>query len=435
VSRKNLRLVMALGGLAAVLLVSSCSSETPTEQADPVNAATAAAEDEGIRVGREPNAPFLVSANDLGIFSGTTQPTVPNKAYLSPCYPNWAADNPQPGEFSWAQSDSFIGRAEQWGYTDILSVFCSTPQWAGKPVEGEDTSVVGPGGAQAPKNLSDWRSYLEAVVKRYKGRISGYSVWNEPASPQFFTGTPKQLAKMTLVLREVVNKQDSAAYVLSAGLQTHREQYREYLEKYLTELAALDWPVDGISVHLYPPSGGTPQTRVETVEWVQGVLTELEAPADLPIWDTEVNYEVSQPGGEPDGRITGQRAAAWTTVSFLDGWRTGVRRTYWYLWTDAYYGFPGIQMRPGDPSTQAMTTLANWVIGAEFRGCEVADRLVDCSFAKDGDFRIAYSTSGNVEVALDSPAEICPVYGGDCTQSAVSVKVNDTPVRIVPGDG
>ena len=433
-SRKNLRLVMALGGMAAVLLVSSCSSETPTEQADQVNAATAA-EDDGIRVGREPNEPFLISAEDLGIFSGTTQPTIPNKAYVTTCIPRWATDNPEPGKYSWSQTDEFISRAEQWGFTDIFSAFCATPQWAGKPVEGEDTSVVGPGGAQPPKNLSDWRSYLEAFVKRYKGRLSGYSVWNEPASPQFFTGSPKQLAKMTQILSEVVEKQDPEAYVLTAGMQTHTQPYRDYLEDYFAELAKLNWPVDGFSVHLYPPAGGTPENRVERIEWVQQVVDGLGAPADLPIWDTEVNYEVSQPGGEPDGRISGQRAAAWTAVTFLDGWRTGIRRTYWYLWTAEYYGFPGIQMRPGDPATQAMTTLANWVIGAEFRGCEVADRLVDCSFAKDGEFRIAYSTSGNVEVTLDGPAEICPVYGGDCTQGAVSVKVNDTPVRIVPADG
>ena len=433
-SGKSLRLVVALGGLAVVLLLSSCSSDTQAEQAEPVNAATAPAED-GIRVGRAPNAPFVVSANDLGVFSGTTQPTIPNKSYVSTCVPKWATDNPEPGKYSWGQTDEFISRAEQWGFTDILSAFCITPQWAGKPIEGEDRSVVSPGGAAPPKSLKDWRTYLEAVVKRYQGRISGYSVWNEPASPQFFTGSPKQLAEMTQILYQVVEKQDPEAYVLTGGMQTHTQPYRDYLEGYFAELAKLDWPIDGFSVHLYPPAGGTPETRVERIKWVQQVVDGLGAPADLPIWDTEVNYEVSQPGGEPDGRISGQRAAAWTAVSFLDGWRTGIRRTYWYLWTAEYYGFPGIQMRPGDPATQAMTTLANWVIGAEFRGCEVADRLVDCSFAKDGDFRIAYSTSGNVEVTLDGPAEICPVYGGDCTQGAVSVKVNDTPVRIVPGDG
>ena len=51
-------------------------------------------------------------------------------------------------------------------------------------------------------------------------------------------------------------------------------------------------------------------------------------------------------------------------MTFLDGWRTGVRRPYWYLWSADYYSFPGIQMRIGDASTAALNTLGDWVIGA-----------------------------------------------------------------------
>ena len=422
--------VAATGGL----LLSACASESAPIPEDASPQITEATSD-SVRVGRQPNEPFLVTAEDLGIHSYSSQPQVPTKSITINCSPNWAADNPEPGEYTWSQTDEILERAEQWGYTDILMVFCVTPEWAGKPVKGEDPSVVGPGGAQPPKKMSDWRTYVEAAVKRYKGRVTGYSVWNEPSTRQFFTGTPKELAKMTAVLSETVAKVAPDTYVMSGGMQTHQESYRDYLEQYLTQLKALDWPIDGFSVHLYPNSGGTPQSRVERIEWLQQLLADVEAPTDLPIWDTEVNYEVSQPGGEPDGRISGQRAAAWTAVSYLDGWRTGVRRTFWYLWTDAYYGFPGIQMRPGDPSAQALTTLGNWVIGAEFQGCEVTERLVSCSFNKDGDFSIAYATSGTVETSLGQQSEICPVYGGDCTQGAESIKVNETPVRIVPGSG
>jgi hypothetical protein len=424
----------ATGAMAALLAVSACSSQEPVDPTEEV-ITPAAADSMDIKVGREANAPFLVTAEDLGIHSYTTQPEIPAKSIAINCSPNWASDNPKPGEFNWTGTDEIVERAELWGFTNILMVFCVTPEWAGKPVEGDDPSVVGPGGAQPPKKMSDWRTFVEAVVKRYRGRVSGYSVWNEPSTKQFFNGTPKQMAQMTAVLYETVGKISPETYVMSGGIQTHTEAYRGFLEQYLSQLAKLDWPIDGLSVHLYPPAGGTPQTRVERIEWLQQVLADQEMPTDRPIWDTEVNYDVSQPGGEPDGRISGQRAAAWTVASYLDGWRTGVRRTFWYIWSPTYYGFPGIQMRPGDPSTLGLTTFANWVIGAEFRGCEVADRLIDCSFNKDGEFRVAYSTSGNVELTLDGPAEICPVYGGDCTQSATSVRINDTPVRIVQGDG
>ena len=430
---RSSRWIALAAAITCGLVVSACGSDQPEADSPPASGAEAAASNLpiDIKLGREPNVSFAVTGRDLGIHSFSTQPELPTKSIRLNVYPSWAAVNPEPDVFNWADFDAVVAQAEQWGYTNIFYVFGATPEWAGKPVKGEDKAAFGPATAQPPKNLDVWRKYVAAVVDRYKGRLAGYEVWNEPASPQFFTGSPEILTEMTKVAREEIDRIDPGAYLLSAGAQTHTDPYYEYFEKYLAELEAADWPVDGIGVHLYPPGKGTPTTRVETINRVQQSLSTVDAPKDLPIWDTEVNYDLSGSGGEPDGRISGQRAAAWIVQTYLDGWRAGVRETYWYVWTVEYYGFPGIQTRPGDPASLALATFGDWVIGSNFDGCTEEGNLVNCSFSGDSDFTVAYTTGGNAELPLKAPSQACPVYGAECTDVQNSLKVGETPVRIV----
>jgi hypothetical protein len=424
--------VAAVGVLLAGL--AACSKGEPTAPATTDTAAPASAAD--IKVGREPNAEFQVTGNDLGIHSFTTQPTVPTKAIRLNCSPTWGAANPAKGQYDWTQFDASVAQAESWGYTDIMYVFCGTPEWAGVPVQGEDFAAFGPKTAQAPKDLADWDAFVTAVAQRYKGRITGYEVWNEPSSPQFFTGSPEIMGRMTERAYTIIKQADPGAYVVSASTQTHRAEYYDgFFPDYLVALKKANWPIDGFSAHFYPEGAkGGPTDRVNQIHMLQHDVTAAGAPADLPVWDTEVNYSVGVPGGEPKGRIVGNKAAAWTAQTYLDGWRTGVRRTYWYLWTAEYYGFPGIQMRADDPATQALTTLSDWVLGADFTGCDENLQevgLITCHFQKDGKpFDISWSEDKPVKLELSGTKSVCPVFGGKCTDESGAVKVDMMPVRI-----
>lgn len=415
----------AVACCVAPLLVASCSS-TPDPGA--VESGT------DIRVGREANAHFRVTPQDIGIHSFTTQPEVPSGSLRLACFPTWSQTNPADGEYDWTGFDEILARAESWGFQDIVYVFCGTPQWAGKPADAPDQAVFGPGTAQPPADMADYTNFVRAVAERYRGRIDGYEVWNEPSSPQFFTGTPAEMGEMTELLQRTVKEVDPQAYVLSAGFQTHRPDYYDrFVPGYFADLRTRNWPVDGISAHFYPLAEGTPQTRSAQIERLQADLDRYGAPAELPLWDTEINYNVDVPGGAPDGRITGSKAAAWTAQSYLDGWRRGVRRTYWYLWTTDYYGFQGIQMRPGDPATLALQTLGSWVIGSEFQGCTDADNAVDCTFSKDDGtkFRVAWSdTRGDTPIRLSGDTPVCPVDGSACTTQSGELVLDELPVRI-----
>ena len=151
--------------------------------------------------------------------------------------------------------------------------------------------------------MNDFAAYVTAVAERYRGRIDGYEVWNEPSSDQFFTGTPAQMGQMTEIVDSAVSVADPDAYVLSAGFQTHLpDVYDKFIPAYFEDLRTRGWPIDGVSAHFYPVMEGTPETRVEQIEQVQRDMDRFDAPADLALWDTEVNFNVNGSGGAPAGR-------------------------------------------------------------------------------------------------------------------------------------
>jgi hypothetical protein len=239
---------------------------------------------------------------------------------------------------------------------------------------------------------------------------------------------------MTQIVSQAVDALDPSAYVLSAGFQTHLPDiYDSFIPEYFADLKARAWPIDVVSAHFYPVMEGTPATRTEQIEQVGRDMDRYGAPADIALWDTEVNFNVDAPGGAPAGRISGTQAAAWTTQAYLEGWRLGVRRTFWYLWTADYYGFPGIQMRTGDPATRGLQVLGEWVIATNLLGCEASDESRICRFAKsDGtEFIIAWSNArGGTTIPAPEGTTVCPVDGSPCRPLSGDVPLTELPVRI-----
>lgn len=431
--------VLTLGAMALAACGGESSETNPGDEPDPspsVSEPESAADvSPAKRANRGPGRPFNVRLSDLGMHSFTTKPGATSGSIRMNCSPTWRDTNPRKGVYDWERFDFLLERAESWGYEDIVYVFCGTPDWAAGKSSRSDEPVLGGKSTHPPAEMSDWADYVRAVAQRYRGRITGYEVWNEASSPQFYSGSVEEMAQMTKLARKTIRSIDPNAVLLAAGTQTHRSDYYDgFFPDYLAELAKRDWPVDAFSVHAYPPNGSGPSRRVKQLQMVRDDLAEAGAPRSLQLWDTEVNYEQGSGGGKA-GRIKGDKAAAWTAITYLDGWGMGVRRSYWYLWTDKYYGFPGIQMRQGDPSTAALSTLAAWVVGTRFLGCESQNDLESCRFSKKTDgqaepFSIAWTRKGETKIPVEGRTEVCPVTGDQCETEKSRVLVTTVPVRL-----
>lgn len=373
-----------------------------------------------------------ITPQSFGIHSFSSAPQVPAGSIRIPCAPGWRQIQPSRGTFRWAAMDAAIGRAESWGFRDLTFAFCGTPRWAGQWVADPGAEIFGAGSTAAPRRIADWRRFVTAVVRRYAGRIDHYQAWNEMTSAQFFQGSPARLARMTAVLYRVVHRHGRGANVLAASVQTHRRDWFAARGRpYFSALRARGWPVDVVTGHFYPAGRGGPNQRLAQIRGFRAELRRAQTPRRVAIWDTEANYLTSVPGANPAGRVRGARAATYVARTYLDSWRSGVRRGYWYLWADRYQPFPGVQLRANDPATTAYRTLAAWTVGSRLRSCRQRGELVRCRFTGRGSpFLIAFTTSGAARIRVPSTRTHCSVTGAPCRAVRGSVRISTVPARL-----
>ncbi|MCB0917432.1 MAG: hypothetical protein KDC39_02555 [Actinobacteria bacterium] len=432
----------ALGASILLALTAACASEPPpapepestdvnwpTATSVPTRAADSTA-DAAI-----PGKQLSLNVADFGIHAFRQRPQTGAGSIRLACVPTWRDVQGSPGQDYWGGFDEWMNKLAGWGFNDITFVFCGTPEWAAGKASRKETPVLGELSTRPPADMNTWRSFVQDVVSRYGDRIAAYEVWNEPTSPQFFSGSAGELAEMTQVVHDVVKSSDPSAAVVSASAQTHSDAYAPFRVKYFEALAARQWPVDAVAIHGYPAAKETPEDRVRRLQGVNDELAAAGKPEKVQVWDTEVNYDLgsnSVPSKKYEARISGDKASAWTAVSFLDSWALGIQKTYWYLWTDLPYDFTGIQTMKGTEATRTLNTLTEWVAGSDFLGCEDRDGARVCRFDGNGqEYYIAFTRKGTAELATTGGrAEVCPVDGDGCSEVKGAVKVSTLPVRI-----
>ncbi len=427
---------------ATALALAGCSSDSPPPPAPSPQLTTIAPPvptESTTRAVTMEGKPRQIGVADLTIHSFLANPETNSTSFRMNCYPLWRDVEKSKGQYDWSMFDLALNNQKAWGAQVLMYSFCGTPEWAadGSP-DDPSVEVFGPKSSVPPKDLKYFEDYVRAVVKRYKGDISVYETWNEASSPQFWQGTPEQMVEMTKIVQRVVKEEDPQAQTTMASMQTHRKDYfNGFAVPYLQKLAAADWPFDIYNGHFYPFGEAGPAARRKQIDMFRAELAKLNAPPKE-LWDTEVNYYTGVPGGEPNGRITGDRAAAWAVRTYLDGWRKDVGRNYWYFATPTYNAFPGIQTTPGAPATRALSTFNDWVLGTKFNGCEQKPDYVNCSFTKNGEeVFIAWGETAkgddtkNVRASypLSGSAEVCHLPDGDC-ETTKSLTIDEVPVLI-----
>jgi len=278
----------------------------------------------------------------------------------------WGQVEQSKGKYWWNGMDSAISNANSQN-AQILYVLGATPTWAAS--NRNQGSYPNKGAASVPK-MKDWKNWVNAVTKRYGDSIEAYQIWNEANLTDYWAGSPKQMAQMTREAYKIIKRNDPTAKVVSASSTVRLSSaYNRFFPKYLKELRKMNWPVDVISVHTYPESTGTPETRVNYVKQVKNDMRKAKVPASKELWDTEINYGLAGPGKKFKKRnIDPTTGAAWVAQTYLDNLLYGVDRAYWYFW---FNNSPilGIQMNNGLPAATAFNTVQSW-LGGSYYSCQ-----------------------------------------------------------------
>ncbi len=329
----------------------------------------------------------------------------------------WGQVEQKKGKYWWNGLDAAIGNANAQG-TQIMYVLGSTPKWAASNTK--QGTYPNKGAASNPKSIKDWKNWVTAVVKRHGNSIESYQIWNEANLTTFWQGTPKQMATLTQEAYKIIRKYDPTAKVVAASTTVRLQSaYKKFFPAYMKELKKLKWPIDVVSVHLYPASTGTPADRVGYIKQVKADMKKAKVPASKPLWDTEINYGIAGPGsGNPDKNIEGPTAAAWVAQTYLDDVLYGVGRAYWYYW------FPnadlvGIQMYDGTIGALGYQTTRNWLSGGFYsctegpvNTCQLGDNVTPKVVAWVAKGSGTFTVPANATITCDALNQCTPVTPG-----------------------
>lgn len=263
---------------------------------------------------------------------------------------------PYPGGWDFDRMDRIVAMMRARGIP-ILHTLGQTPRWAAR--HPETPSPYGwpmEGAPSPPKDLSDWKRYVEVVAKRYKGQIEAYEIWNEPNSPNFWIGAPEEMAELTKIAAETIRAIDPDAVIVSPPCSS--AEGLGWFERFLA--AGGGTHVDVVAYHMYLRDEDLPEATSQFATYLRYLLA-MHGLAGKPLWDTE-----SFIGKSGRFEYKGELAAGLLARAFLVHAAEGIERFYWYAWDNIEY--PGIRLVSDEidvPSEagHALAKLQDWLVG------------------------------------------------------------------------
>jgi len=293
-----------------------------------------------------------------------------------PNFTKWRVVEPDEGRWVW--HDKAIRLLLDAGFA-LCGSLDRCPDWASSapPKTPASRSFYKGRGAWPPRDWDEWEQYVATTVRRYRGQIDVWEVWNEPNLTEWFYPEPgrtraETYAEMLRRTYPVVKRENPNAQVLGgciAGVLAEDEPAGRFAYE-LIELGGLKW-MDQFSFHQYllraADEGPHP---IDT--WLPKLKEAMQrAGRPLPLVNTEGGLR--QTGSclthrSPDQSIyvTTDRMASLLVRQYVSQLAMGVRRFFFYNFF--IYGRPRAnrfcgflegdgQPRPTVPAYATMTWL------------------------------------------------------------------------------
>jgi hypothetical protein len=348
----------------------------------------------------------------------------------------WKDLETSPGTYDWSRLDSFVANARA-HHVKVMLVLGMTP------------SFYGPTPTQAPSDLSHYRAYVQAVMRRYRSfqgarGIESYEVWNEGNVSAFWTGTPHRLALLTRIVGQVRNRVDPGATVVAPSFAIRLPGQRRWISSYQRQRVAgrpvRHWyDVNGLSLYpreRYGERTGGPEDSMALLGQVRRRLAAAGVPRRTPIWGTEVNYGLPPggPGQQAARAISTRRQVANVLRTYLLGAARGLSRVYWYRydWGRIAGGGPLGNTLLSDPDDPGRVTPAG-------RAVDLAQRWLDgrlvatggadrpCARGRHGTYTCTVRHGHRVRTIMWNPHRRVRVL---MPRSGARVRADDRVVRV-----
>lgn len=214
---------------------------------------------------------------------------------------DWVSMEPTKGQYNWAIADGLVAMAVK-HQLNVFATLAYAPNWAASSVQPNDRS--------GPKDPADWSRFVQAVVNRYKGKISHWGIWNEPNLTHFLwfaDSTPRaqriQTYVQTILLpgSQAVKAADPDAVVVALDLahlggssfENKAHAWQPWLEEVLKQAKNV---IDVISHHTYQSDyTRTLDGSVWPWEYPSFLATvQAQGATQKPIWITEIGWKTNE---------------------------------------------------------------------------------------------------------------------------------------------
>lgn len=333
-------------------------------------------------------------------------------------YVEWYELEPSRGKWDFSRLDQYVDLAEKKG-VDLMLTLGRPPKWAS--ARPEERCGQGYGCAAEPADINDWANYVRRVASRYKGRISAYEIWNEPAFSEveitvknkkpvlFYSGSAAKMVELAKVAYETLKQVDPTITVVSPAFTSEGVGLKR-LETYLT-LGGGRW-ADVIGFHYYvtpPEEIGRLTPRLRSVLNNNGLK-------DIPIWNTEMGYQFARedlnilPGiPKNDWRdiLDPEKGAAYVSRALILSAANSIERVYWFNWDgEPPHPTMGLAESAGHKATlmsAAYQKVFDWLVDSRVRGCKRNSNAVwSCDVDKGSRHAILVWTEKGVDEFIPS---------------------------------
>lgn len=337
----------------------------------------------------------------------------------------WPDLEPSKGQWRFDKLDKYVALAEQHNI-EILLPLGTTPQWASS-LPNVKSGWQAPGFTASPADMKDWQTYVRQVVTRYKGRIRGYEIWNEPNLKQFWIGSTDQLVTMTKDAHDIIKSIDPEAILVSPAATGGPGV--SWLADFLSKGGGRYVDVIGYHFYVFPQP---PEAILPLVQKVKQAMKDNGA-EDRPIWDTELGWAAPKPF--PSDEL----AAAYLARSYILNWSAGIQRVFWYAWDNR--NWVTIKTTDADnetvrPAGEAYSTIQKWLSGASMDACnESAGQVWTCQLHRANQSQWIVWTQDDEGKSFPLPTawharSVTPLSGEVRPVKGVSIAISQVPVLV-----
>lgn len=271
----------------------------------------------------------------------------------------WDSIQKRTKQWDFRRWDRYVENAERAG-KKILAVLAYDVPWIYGKEEKEARRHI------EPDKIPYFLQYVEGVVRRYKGRIHAYEIWNEP-NWLFWKGPDEDFFKLTAETARRIKEVDPDSYLVVGSFWRVPKGFI----RGMFHAGAFQY-ADAISFH---PYALTPLGVLTLYDELKEVLQELGFKGD--IWVTEIGFPTR---GWYLTRVPEEKKPSYVVKTLAGLLVRGARVVFWYelfdkfpegsspskLDSELYFGlnYPDFIPKKGKA---AYTLLATHLAGATYR--------------------------------------------------------------------